>query len=270
MKSVSKALSVVSRVEVRRHIHSRRTIATVCLLVIVCTLLTFNSIRIEEFNQTYMRTTNNFRLYETGDDFFFIDLARDPLIALFLVCFATLIGANTIAGSRETGTLRVLQTLPYDRRTVFFGLVFARGLVVGLVVATVVAIAFLRARHQGYAPSVRLLVPFTALLVVHFLTFVSIGAALSTLERRRAAIHGLALIAAIGLSVLYVPLSRWASEIAVLAPRQVLYALIAALHDGWHVLSGVSTTAAVAVQLVLLVVPLLYGLYQYERCDLAN
>ncbi|MEY7850308.1 ABC transporter permease subunit [Natrarchaeobius sp. A-rgal3] len=268
-RSVRTVLTV-SKTELRRHGRSPRTVGTVLSVIGICTLLAFNIVRLREFRRSFMRTTNNFQISATEYDILYVFLARDPLIALFLVSFAVLVGANAIAGTRENGTGRTLQSLPFDRRGVFVGIVLSRVAVVAVVAAAVVGLTFGRAHQQGYAPSIRMLVLFLPVLVIHLAAFVSIGSALSTLRWRRGAIHSVALLVAIGLSTLYVPLSRLAPEAAVLAPRQAFYGLVASLHGGWNVLSGVSTRAAVAAHLVLLVAPFLYGLYRYERCDLTT
>ncbi|MEF8781333.1 MAG: ABC transporter permease subunit [Haloferacaceae archaeon] len=197
------------------------------------------------------------------------------------------VGYNAVSGERESGSLKLLLSLPHSRLEVVFGKVIGRaaalgaGILVGFVLpAVVLAIGPLEFDPAAY-------VGYTLLVVVFAAIFVSIGvgfSAAATTQRR-------ALAGAIGLYFLFVPLWNaatggflllfaqfpdWfplerAGEAAELANPSTAFQLVTDGFLAGSLFAGETASlqvSAAAMLVVWLLTPPLLGALKFEREDL--
>ncbi|MFC3957762.1 ABC transporter permease [Halovivax cerinus] len=283
------SIASIFSIELRQHYRSRRTVVTVTIVTFVCTNLSFNALRVTDVARgRQLGTHDQFYLRSIGNDLFFPVMASVSTLQLFLVCFATLLGAGTIVGGREDGTLRTHQSLPVGRRAVFLGHVLARLTVVATVLAIVYGLTLVQAYRSGLTPSLTTGVTFIGVVVVHLAGFVVVGVALSTIRRRRSVVFAAALVAAVGLLLVSLPLSMVSPRLTLIGPGPIFSTLVASLDDrvytAFQVAHGggstavnftvveipfyASTSAALLSQALWIVIPTVSGLIRYERCDI--
>ncbi|WP_254863957.1 ABC transporter permease subunit [Halovivax gelatinilyticus] len=285
------AVNSVYWFELRRHYRSRRTVATVAIMTFLCVVYLFNILRVTNIARgRNVGTTGHFYLQSINHDILYPTVALSSLLMLVLACFATFLGAGTIVGAREDGTLRTVQSLPFDRRTVFIGSVFARVTIVAVVVVVVFGLTLAQAYRIGLSPSLTRGIGFVSIFVAHLAGYTAVGVSLSTLRRRRSVVFGAALVAVIGLLLASIPLSMVSPRLTLLGPGPIFDTLVAGLDDRVYTAFQVehggertgltfsvdelplfaSTSAALLSQTAWIVLPLAIGLYRYERSDITN
>lgn len=128
--------------------------------------------------------------WEGSSDFFLFLLAELPLIHLVIVA-ALIASYASIARERDSGTVKLLLSLPHSRRSVVFGKLIGRGLVVVLPVLVAFTIAALVFVVTPVSLSVGTYLAFTLLTALLALAFVGIGVGISAVaESARGAVVG--------------------------------------------------------------------------------
>ena len=155
-------------------------------------------------------------------------VVRDALVTTLIPLIALVVAYNAVVGERDTGSLKLLLSLPHSRADVVFGKVLGRtgALVVPVVVGFLLpAVVFLVASPVVFDAGHYLgFVVLTALLAAAFVA-IAVGFSAAT------ASHRLAIAGAIGIYFLFVPL--WG---AVQFPLQLYFSFSGV--PGWLPLSG--------------------------------
>ncbi|RQG99699.1 ABC transporter permease [Natrarchaeobius oligotrophus] len=268
--------------EIRRHLRSRRTVVGACVLVLFYLFWISHSLRIRTFEQGTMTTMTYFVARSLYEGRVILTLARDPLLLLFVVCTPLLFGATTVAGHRDTGALRLLQSLPYSRWTVFVGLVAARVAMISAIVCLLMMGALLETWRQGVPFSPVHFAGYTAVLLAVTTTLVVIGAAISTRATSRRRAYTSSLLFGLLILFVYGPLQAFRPEAILLTPRAVYYALVAGIDINWattfqeqpsqYRLDSVYhyTEVAVLSLCAWLLCAMAAGLYSYRSIDITT
>ncbi|ARS91578.1 ABC transporter permease subunit [Natrarchaeobaculum aegyptiacum] len=266
--------------EIRRHLRAKRTVASACVLVMCYLLWISHSLRITTFEETTMITMLHFQARSLYEGRVILTLARDPLLLLFVICTPLLFGATTVAGHRDTGTLRLLQSLPYSRWTVFVGLVAARVAMMSGIICLLMMGALLETWRQGVPFSPVHFAGYTAVLLAITATLVVVGAAISARATSRRRAYTSSLLFGFLIIFVYSPLQALRPEVILLTPRAVYYALVAGIDIKWattfqarpsqYRLDSIYhyTEAAVLSLCAWLFCAAIAGLYSYRNIDI--
>ncbi|MFC7156573.1 ABC transporter permease subunit [Halomarina halobia] len=154
-------------------------------------------------SRTLLSLTVLFVLFVAGASFLFVEVLPLPLnstgvlltslltpTSVLVPLIGLLVGYRAVVGERESGSLKLLLSLPYTRGDVLFGKLVGRAgvvfvsVVVGFLTGAVAVLALLR----GFDPSVYL--AFLAVTLLYALAFVAIGVGISaaTASTTRAAV----------------------------------------------------------------------------------
>jgi len=120
---------------------------------------------------------------------------------------ALLVGYRSIAGERESGSIKLLLSLPHDRRDVVVGKLLGRSLIVAAAIAAGFSAAFVVSLVL-FSPSASVLfLPFTAFTILFATAYVSIAVGLSayTASSSRAAAGSFGIFALFTFVWEYVP-----------------------------------------------------------------
>ncbi|WP_275039302.1 ABC transporter permease subunit [Halorubrum californiense] len=205
-----------------------------------------------------------------------------PIIALFLA-------KGAITGERQSGSIRLLLSLPPSRRDILFGKLIGRMslmLVAALVggVATAVAVVTLLGGGLG------LLVPFIGFLCLMSISFVAVGVGISAAsandQRASAYAVGLYMVLVALWSLIYAGLQAgaswlglaktasqpvWLQFLAIFPPHRAATAAFEAVADGGSVLAADPFASAWLPTLVLLawfVVPVAGGYLRFQNAEI--
>lgn len=209
-----------------------------------------------------------------------------PAAGFLVSLVALLVGHRSVIGERETGTVKLLLSLPHSRRDVLVGKLAGRAAVVA--VATLLAFGVtalvIIGTYSGFPPGTYLTFVALTLLFALAFTAIAVGASASTGSSTKvsAGVFGLYVVFVFDVwnwlpnllnylleGNLFFPGTQpgWATFVTALNPTVAYERAVAALALGQSG-DGISAGTAIAVLLLWIVGPLLVGYWRFGNAEL--